>query len=467
MIERPLPSNLEAERAVLGAIVLDNAALSRAVEKLDTGDFFLPQNRHIFASMVSLAQRGQPIDAISLMDDLQGRNELESAGGAAYLSQLPDGLPRAANVEHHAGIVSEKSELRRLAYAGEAIREAALNGDREAAIAHMAAVREGARVPSGLRAVAVEELLSREIRPREMLLDPVLPQQGLAMLYSYRGVGKTYFALGITAAVASGTRFLRWTAPRPRRVLYVDGELPAKTLQERLAMIVAGIDGGEPACEALRIITPDFQERPIPDLATAQGQSLLEPHLAGIDLLVLDNLSALCRYGSENEGEDWLPVQEWALGLRRRGMSVLFVHHAGKNKSQRGTSRREDLLDTVITLKHPANYNPSEGLRCEVHFEKTRSMLGNAAKPCEVRMESGLDGRAVWTWREVEHAKAEQAAALFAAHVSVRDVAEELGISKSQAGRLRQEWMSGQSSEVSRRPFVEVRDNGTHTSRQY
>src|SRR5208282_5005538 len=102
--------------------------------------------------------------------------------------------------------------------------------------------------------------------------------------------------------------------------------------------------------------------------------------------------------------------------------------------------------------KHPANYNPSEGLRCEVHFEKTRSMLGNAAKPCEVRMESGSDGRAVWTWREVEHAKAEQAAALFAAHMSVRDVAEELGISRSQAGRLRQEWMAGQSPEASHRP---------------
>jgi putative DNA primase/helicase len=453
MSERPLPGNLEAERAVLGAILLDNAALGRAVEKLTAGDFFLPQNRHIFVSMVSLAQKHQPIDAISLMEDLEGRDELESAGGIAYLSQLPDGLPRVTNIEHYAGIVREKAELRRLAFEGEAVREAALRGDREAAVALLTAAQTGAALVScGLRAVAIEQLLAREIRPREMLLDPILPEQGLAMLYSYRGVGKTYLALGIAAAVASGTRFLRWTAPRPRQVLYVDGELPAKTLQERLAIIVAGIDEGEPASEALKIITPDFQDRPIPDLATAQGQRLLEPHLAGMDLLVLDNLSALCRHGNENEGEDWLPVQEWALGLRRRGMSVLFVHHAGKNKSQRGTSRREDLLDTVITLKHPANYNPSEGLRCEVHFEKTRSMLGDAAKPCEVRLESGLDGRAVWTWREVEHAKAEEAAALFAARMSVRDVAEELGISKSQAGRLRQEWVAGQSPEVSHRP---------------
>ena len=307
----------------------------------------------------------------------------------------------------------------------------------------------GQSVETPLVALAVEELLTREIKPRQMLLDPILPEQGLAMLYAYRGIGKTHLALGIAAAVASGTRFLRWTAPRPRRVLYVDGELPAATLREWLAMILAGIEDGEPAPDALRIVTPDLQGRPMPDFATTEGQRLLEPHLAGIDFLVLDNLSALCRYGKENEGEGWLPVQEWALGLRRRGMSVLFIHHAGKDKSQRGTSRREDLLDTVLTLKHPADYNPIEGLRCEVHFEKTRSMLGDAAKAFEARMERGPDGRAVWTCRELEDVKAQQAAALFSSGMSVRDVAEELSVSKSTAQRLRGRWTNG---EVSHRP---------------
>ena len=300
--------------------------------------------------------------------------------------------------------------------------------------------------------LAVEELLAREIKPREMLLDPILPEQGLAMLYAYRGVGKTYIALGIAAAVASGGSFLRWTAPRPRRVLYVDGELPAKTLQERSAMILAGLENVEPAPGSLQFITPDVQQRPIPDLATLEGQRLIEPHLEGIALLVVDNLSALCRYGKENEGEGWLPVQEWALALRRRGISVLFVHHAGKNFAQRGTSRREDLLDTVFTLKHPANFNPSEGLRCEVHFEKTRGMLGDAAKPFEVQMEAGADGRAIWTLKELEDAKAQQAVALYAEGMSVRDVAEEVGISKSTAHRIRKKWMGDSFGEVSHRP---------------
>jgi len=303
-----------------------------------------------------------------------------------------------------------------------------------------------------LVALAVEELLAREIKPREMLLGPILPEQGLAMLYAYRGVGKTYIALGIAAAVASGGSFLRWTAPRPRRVLYVDGELPAKTLQERSAMILASLENVEPAPGSLQFITPDVQQRSMPDLATPEGQRLIEPHLEGIALLVLDNLSALCRCGKENEGEGWLPVQEWALALRRRGISVLFIHHAGKNFAQRGTSRREDLLDTVFTLKHPANYNPSEGLRCEVHFEKTRGMLGDAAKPFEVQMGAGADGRAIWTMKELEDAKAQQAIALYAEGMSVRDVADELKISKSAAHRLRKKWMGDSFGEVSHRP---------------
>jgi putative DNA primase/helicase len=293
-----------------------------------------------------------------------------------------------------------------------------------------------------LQAVSVEELLLKDIKPREMLLDPILPEQGLAMLYSYRGIGKTFFALGIGLAVASGGRFLCWTAPRPRSVLYIDGELPARTLQDRCNLILVGMltAGSDAPDDRFRIVTPDLQDRPMPDLSTWEGQELLEPLLDGVDLVLLDNLSALCRNGSENEGEDWLPVQQWALDLRRRGISVLFVHHAGKNKSQRGTSRREDLLDTVITLKHPSDYDTSEGLRCEVHFEKTRAMLGESAKPFEVQLTIESQDQAIWTVREIEDARLRQARELFSSGLSVRDVADTLGISKSTAGRHRQKW---------------------------
>jgi hypothetical protein len=447
-----LPHNPEAERSVLGAILLDNSSLRKVEQRICGTDFFIPAHRRIFAAMQKLAADGKPVEEIGLWEVLEDDPEVQAAGGIAYIAKLADGVPLVSHLERHADLVREKAVLRTLATTGEAIQCAALNGDVETARAHALAIKENGPVGGGLRVLAVEELLACVIKPREMLLDPILPEQGLAMLYAYRGVGKTYIALGIAAAVASGGSFLRWTAPRSRRVLYVDGELPAKTLQERSAMILAGLENVEPAPDSLNFITPDLQQRPIPDLATREGQQLIEPHLEGIALLVLDNLSALCRYGRENEGEGWLPVQEWALALRRRGISVLFIHHSGKNLAQRGTSRREDLLDAVFTLKHPANRNPSEGLRCEVHFEKTRGILGDAAKPFEVRMETGEDGGVVWTMKEMEDAKAQQAIALYAEGLSVRDVAEELGIPKSTAHRLRKKWMGDGFGEVSQRP---------------
>jgi replicative DNA helicase len=125
-LERPLPQNLEAERSILGAVLLDNHALNTAVEKLRTDDFFLPQHRKIFERMVQLGEKQQAIDTITLMEDLTRRGELESAGGIAYLSQLADGLPRVTNVEHYARIVKEKAVLRNLIFSASAIQEQAL-----------------------------------------------------------------------------------------------------------------------------------------------------------------------------------------------------------------------------------------------------------------------------------------------------------------------------------------------------
>src|SRR3972149_7380771 len=93
-LERPLPQNLDAERSVLGAILLDNHTLNAAIEKLKPEDFFLDQHRRIFNQMIELGEAQQAIDLVTLADLLHRKGELEAAGGAAYLAQLVDGVPR-------------------------------------------------------------------------------------------------------------------------------------------------------------------------------------------------------------------------------------------------------------------------------------------------------------------------------------------------------------------------------------
>jgi putative DNA primase/helicase len=274
-----------------------------------------------------------------------------------------------------------------------------------------------------------------EIPPREPILEPILAQQSLGMLFAKRGIGKTYVSLGIACAVAAGAPFLRWKAPEPRRVLYVDGEMPAVTMQQRLAAVVAGmnreIDPGY-----LRLITPDLQDSPMPSLCGSVGQSMVEDSLNGTELLIIDNLSCLCANAKENELESWLGMQAWLLSLRQRRLCVLVIHHAGRNGEQRGTSAREDQLDVLIRLQRPSDYRAEEGARFEIHYNKAREQHGGDVAPIEVQLRVDA-AAAIWTMRDLEDALESRAAQMFRDGVTVRDAAEDLGISKSAAQRLK------------------------------
>ena len=108
MADRTAPHNLEAEKCVLGAILIDNPSFNQASEVIDAGDFFRDAHRRIFEKMVGLSERSEPIDPVTLKDELTRTGELEEVGGPAYVASLTDGVPRSANVEYYAKIVKEK-----------------------------------------------------------------------------------------------------------------------------------------------------------------------------------------------------------------------------------------------------------------------------------------------------------------------------------------------------------------------
>ena len=128
-LERPLPSNIDAERSILGAILLDNGVLNTAIESLKAEDFFLPHHRHIYTQMIVLGESQRAIDFVTLTEELQRKGELEASGGAPYLASLVDGLPRVSNVEHYAHIVKEKALLRNLIHATHNIQQRAMEGE--------------------------------------------------------------------------------------------------------------------------------------------------------------------------------------------------------------------------------------------------------------------------------------------------------------------------------------------------
>ncbi len=129
---RTLPHNLEAERSVLGAILIDNDTYNVAAAMLDAKAFFRDAHRRIFERMADLSERSQPIDLVTLKEELERANELDEVGGPAYIASLVDGVPRSTNVEYYAQIVKEKSTLRSLIFSANKIVSSAYAADQEA-----------------------------------------------------------------------------------------------------------------------------------------------------------------------------------------------------------------------------------------------------------------------------------------------------------------------------------------------
>src|SRR5438874_11348429 len=130
--ERTLPHNLEAERSVLGAILLHNDAFNLAAEVIDSEDFFRDAHRRIFDKMVALAERNGAIDLVTLKDELGRAGELNEVGGPAYIAALVDSVPRSTNVEHYARIIKEKATLRNLIFSANKILTNAYDAEDDA-----------------------------------------------------------------------------------------------------------------------------------------------------------------------------------------------------------------------------------------------------------------------------------------------------------------------------------------------
>src|SRR6201996_3098511 len=113
-LERGLPASVEAERSILGAILLDNHAYNEAAEKLRAEDFSLDSHRRIYSRMSELIDGRRAIDIVTLAEELSRRKEVEAVGGVAYLASLTEGLPRRLSIEEYVGIVKDKSMLRQI-----------------------------------------------------------------------------------------------------------------------------------------------------------------------------------------------------------------------------------------------------------------------------------------------------------------------------------------------------------------
>jgi putative DNA primase/helicase len=286
----------------------------------------------------------------------------------------------------------------------------------------------------------LESLVNKHLPPREFVLAPIIPERGLAMLFASRGVGKTHVGLGIAYAVASGGSFLRWNAPKPRRVLYIDGEMPEVLLQERSKALKNSSKKQLPNNNYFTFLSMDCQDLGSTiNLADPLHQTIIDQILNGFEFVVIDNISTLVSGGRENDAASWDKMQAWLLQLRRRGITVLLIHHTGRGENARGTSKREDVLDTVLLLKRPIDYKMAEGARFEVHLTKARGISGTDAEPFEAHLQTTEAGN-LWHLQMLGNDDvSEKVIAMSKEGLSVREIGSALNLGKSKVHRLQAE----------------------------
>lgn len=247
--------------------------------------------------------------------------------------------------------------------------------------------------------IDVGDFIKMDLPKKPTIIDPWLRKSSLVMVYAERGIGKTWFALSAALAITTEASIGNWHTVTPAGVLYIDGEMAADEMQKRVKSLTATLPS---PVVPLKLLSSDLLHQkkfPSVNINSAAWRKQIEDALTGqseIGVLILDNLSCLTPGIEENDKNAWDSINQWLIRLRHKGIAVIFLHHAGKGGSQRGTSGREDALDIVIKLSRPPGHKPSNGARFIVSIEKARGVCGEGLQDFTFSIGENEGGNLVW-----------------------------------------------------------------------
>jgi|GEM_PF-1312511 len=387
------PEDKKIEQAVIGACLQFPEAVQSAKNILSPDHFYLKNHRKIFQTILDLSN-GKPADLLVISDELKKQGLLKEIGGSYYLTVCIGESYTSASVEYHAKIIKERAlrrnlieELHRIQY------ECYLGGD------FSVIVEDGFKKLNELRRECFsngdfgkafcngEELMEMKI-PERNIIFPFLPEGGSILIFGTRGIGKTFLSLSFSIAIIKGKHFIKWESPeKPLPVLYIDGELGLHAMRNRLFLFTKDIPKNFYLLSREAFFRKTKKDL---NLALPEHQQIVSDFLSDhpdVKVVVVDSISRLFKGIKEDSADDWKDVIEpWLAELQQvRKIAVILIHHAGKSGDQRGTSVREDAVDTVIKLIKGTR-EEREGANFIIKFTKDRCPPEVDLKPVEVTL---------------------------------------------------------------------------------
>jgi RecA-family ATPase len=288
-----------------------------------------------------------------------------------------------------------------------------------------------------IKTIKHEDLKKMKSEKTKFILHPFLPEQGLAIIYSATGVGKTLFTLNCAYAIAAGGDFLKYSAPQPKKVLYIDGEMSLNQMVYRYQRIIEE-QGDLEFPDYFELLNND-QMKPncLPLICSSAGQQYYIDYIDrnNIDVIVFDNVSTLSDI-DENKSDEWRIIQKFLLKIRSMGKSVILVHHTGKNKNEyRGSSRMMDTADTSILLTNikddELEGENQEGVKFKIRYKKDRVIQGKDAIPFNVYYDSKK-----WSIQSSQSSNLNYVIEALKNHMSHQAIANEMGVSRPYVTKL-------------------------------
>jgi hypothetical protein len=374
-LDRELPQNLQAECAILGAILLDNSVCDQAIAQLTRSDFYLDSNRSIFERVITLRARGDLIDIITLSDELRTHNELERIGGVTYIASLIDGVPRTDTIEPYAKLVKKKAALRALIAVSNEAAARALDADDPAEVRErlIVAATEIETATSAHTLVdklgcSGVDLSSDETEQVNWIAYGYVALGAVAEIIAKVKAGKTTFVLALIRACLFGGDFLgHYVEPRKVLIVTEQGRVSFKAQASK-----AGILGSENLTVIFKYeLTPFSWEQRV-DLVMKKAAKV------GAQLIIWDTFSRLAclKDDGENSEEAGRKMSDLADSAAASGLGIVPLRHGRKaggdvGDAGRGYSGISGAVDIIIQLKESNQGANIRDLETRSRFDET------------------------------------------------------------------------------------------------